>query len=79
MTTTDELKDRFSRLTDEEKVDFMKSVMPTFCETFARDPEKMMSEMMPLCREMMKSAPMDMQAMMKMMGMMGGSMGANKG
>ena len=28
MTTMDELKDKFSKLTDEEKVTFMKSVMP---------------------------------------------------
>jgi len=64
MTTTDELKDKFSRLTDEEKVAFMKSVMPSFCEIFSKNPE-MMKEMMPLCRDMMKSGMMDMQGMMK--------------
>jgi hypothetical protein len=58
MTTTDELKDKFSRLTDEEKVVFMKSVMPSFCEIFSKNPEKMMKEMMPLCRDMMKSGMM---------------------
>ncbi|MCX5830292.1 MAG: hypothetical protein NT140_00100 [Deltaproteobacteria bacterium] len=65
MTTTDELKDMFSRLTDEEKVVFMKSVMPSFCEIFSKNPEKMMKEMMLLCRDMMKSGMMDMQGMMK--------------
>ena len=82
MTTTDELKDKFSRLTDEEKLAFMKSVLPSFCATFARNPEKMIPEMMPICRDMMKSCHMDMQGMMKMMsmmGMMGGAMGTNKG
>ncbi len=74
MTTTDELKDKFSRLTDEEKVAFMKSVMPSFCEIFSKNPEKMMAEVMPLCRNMMKSCNMDMQGMMKMMGKMGGAM-----
>lgn len=69
MTTTDELKDKFSRLTDEEKVAFMKSVMSSFCEVFNKNPEKMMVEMMPLCRDMMKSCNIDMQGMMKMMGM----------
>ena len=68
---TEELKDQFSRLTDEEKVAFMKSVMPSFCEIFSKNPEKMMAEMMPLCREMMKACNMDMQGMMKMMEMMG--------
>jgi hypothetical protein len=77
MTAKDELKDKFSRLTDEEKLAFMKSVMPSFCEEFNKNPEKMMAEMMPLCRDMMKSCNMDMQGMMKMMGMMG-TMGSTK-
>jgi len=71
MTMADELKDKFSRLTDEEKIAFMKSVMPSFCEIFSKNPQKMMTEMMPLCREMMGACNMDIQGMMKMMGMMG--------
>ena len=78
MTTTDELKENFNRLTDEEKMAFMKSVMPSFCEIFSRNPEKMMAEMMPLCRDMIKSCNMDMQGMMKMMGKMGGAMDAGR-
>lgn len=79
MATTDELKDKFSRLTDEEKIAFMKSIMPSFCEIFSGNPEKMMTEMMPLCRQlMMKTCNMDMQGMMKMMGMMGGAMDAGR-
>lgn len=77
MSAPEDLKDRFGKLTDEEKLNFMKSVMPSFCEIFSKNPEKMMSEMMPLCREMMRSCNMDMQGMMKMMGMMG-SMGPKK-
>jgi len=71
MTMADELKDKFSRLTDEEKIAFMKSVMPSFCEIFSKNPQKMMAEMVPLCKDMMKSCNMDIQGMMKMMGMMG--------
>ena len=71
MTATDELKEKFSRLTDEEKIAFMKSVMPSFCEIFTKNPQKMMAEMMPLCGGMMKSCNMDMQGMMKMMGKIG--------
>lgn len=78
MTTIDELKDQFSKLTDEEKVTFMKSVMPGFCQIFRTNPEGMMREMMPTCQEAMKSCNMDMQGMMKVMGMMGGAMGADK-
>lgn len=78
MTTTEELKDKFNKLTDEEKVIFMKAVMPSFCEAFSRTPQKMMEEMMPMCRQMMKSCNMDMQGMMRMMGMMGGPVGASK-
>jgi hypothetical protein len=71
MTITDELKDNFNKLTDEEKIAFTKSVMPSFCEIFSKNPQNMMTEMMPFCGEMMKSCNMDMQGMMKMMGMMG--------
>lgn len=78
MGSVEELEDRFSRLTDEEKLVFMKSVMPSFCEIFGKNPEKMMSEMMPMCREMIKSCNMDMQGMMKGMGMGGAPMGSNK-
>jgi hypothetical protein len=38
----------------------------------------MMAEMMPLCRDMMKSCNMDMQGIMKTMGMMDGLMGSKK-
>ena len=77
MTTVEELKDRFNKLDDQEKLAFLKSVMPSFCEIFGKNPEKMMTEMMPLCRDMMKSCNMDMQGMMKMMDMMG-AMGKNR-
>jgi len=53
-------------------------VMPSFCEIFSKNPEKMMAEMMPLCRDMMKSCNMDMQGMMKMMGMMGSGTDAGR-
>jgi hypothetical protein len=38
----------------------------------------MMGEMMPMCQEMMKSCNMDMQGMIKKMGMMGGAMRKEK-
>jgi hypothetical protein len=67
MTAVDELKEKFSSLTNEEKMIFMKSIMPSFCETFSKNPQNMML----FCQEMMKSCAMDMQGMMKMMtGMM---------
>ncbi|MFH0788315.1 MAG: hypothetical protein V2B13_11965 [Pseudomonadota bacterium] len=75
MSILEELKDRFSKLVDEEKVAFMKSVMPSFCQIISPNAGKMMS----LCRDMMGSCQMDMPGMMKMMAMMGGTMGASKG
>ena len=36
MSPTDDLKDEFNKLTDEEKIAFMKSIMPSFCEMFSR-------------------------------------------
>jgi hypothetical protein len=76
--TRDESKHEFSRLSDEEKILFMKSVMPAFCEVFSKNPQKMMAEMMPMGQEIMKSCNMDMQGMMKTMGMMGGAMRKEK-
>lgn len=74
----EELWDKFNSLSDEQKIAFMKSIMPSFCGIFSKNPEKMMAEMMPLCRDMMKSCNMDMRGMMKMMGMMGGPVGSRK-
>jgi len=67
----EDLKHKFDNLGDEEKIEFMKLIMPSFREIFMKNPEKMMAEMMPFCGDMMKSCGMDMQGMMKMMGMMG--------
>jgi hypothetical protein len=78
MSAREDLKETFSKLIDEEKLGFMKSVMPSSCPIFGRIAEKMMSEMMPMCRDMMQSCNMDMQGMMKMMGMMGVPMASNK-
>ncbi len=78
MATMEELKEKFDSLSDDEKIAFVKSVMPSFCQVFGKNPDRMMSEMMPLCKDMMKSCNMDMQGMMRMMGMMG-AMGASKG
>lgn len=75
----EELKNKFESLSDVEKIEFMKSVMPSFCQGFSKNRQKTMSEMMPLCMDMMKSCNMDMQGMMKMMGVMGGGMGTKKG
>jgi hypothetical protein len=70
-TMIEDLKHKFDTLADEEKIEFMKLIMPSFREIFRKNPEKMMAEMMPFCRDMMKSCGMDMQGMMKVMGMMG--------
>ncbi len=52
MTVVDELKDRFYSLTDEDKMAFMKAIMPSFCESFRKNPESMMM----FCGDMMKSS-----------------------
>jgi hypothetical protein len=67
MSRVDELKEKFSTLTDEEKMAFMQSIIPLCCEIFSKHPEKMM----PFCANMMKSRSMDMQGIMKMMNEMG--------
>ena len=45
----------------------MKEVMPLMAEIFPNDPQKMMSEMMPFCMNMMKSKGMGMDKMRTMM------------
>jgi len=73
-----DLLNQFKALTDDQKLAFMKEAMPLMAESFQKDTQKMMAEMMPFCMSMMKSKGMDMLDMMKkMMGMMGGT-GTNK-
>ena len=61
------LLNRFKALNTEEKLAFMKEAMPYMTEIFANDPQKMMTEMMPLCMHMIKSKGMDMGRMRSMM------------
>lgn len=69
MTVT-EMAAIFHTLSPEDKLSFFKAIMPALCEIFKNDPQKMMSEMMPLCREMMQSCGMDMDKMRQMMAQM---------
>lgn len=68
----EKLLEQFKSLTEDEKVSFMKEAMPHMAEIFGKNPQKMMTEMMPACMAMMKSKGMDMDRMSSMMkGMMG--------
>jgi hypothetical protein len=69
MDKIDELKDGFNSLADQDKMAFMRAIMPAFCEAFRKHPESMMM----FCGDMMKSFGMDMPGMMRMMGMMPGN------
>jgi len=61
------LLNQFKALSKEEKLAFMKEAMPYMAEIFAKEPQKMMAEMMPFCMNMMKSKGMDMDRMRAMM------------
>jgi hypothetical protein len=63
----EKLLKQFKALSDEEKLAFMKEAMPSMADIFAKDPQKMMAEMMPFCMNMMKSKGMDMDRMRSMM------------
>ena len=63
----EDLLKQFKKLTKEEKLAFMKEAMPYMADIFANDPQKMMTEMMPFCMNMMKSKGMDMDRMRSMM------------
>ncbi|NLC70411.1 MAG: hypothetical protein GX751_03505 [Desulfuromonadaceae bacterium] len=65
--TIEELASHFQKLSEMEKIAFFKAVMPSLCELFKKDPQRMMSEMMPLCREMMQGCSGDMFRMMQQM------------
>jgi hypothetical protein len=63
----EKLLKQFKALSDEEKLAFMKEAMPSMADIFAKDPQKMMAEMMPFCMNMMKAKGMDMDRMRSMM------------
>ncbi|NLV24461.1 MAG: hypothetical protein GXY54_06720 [Deltaproteobacteria bacterium] len=65
--TIEELSTHFHKLSHTEKLVFFKAIMPTLCALFKDDPQRMMSEMMPLCREMMQGCSGDMFRMMQQM------------
>ncbi len=64
----EELIEKFKTLSDEDKLNFFKAVMPSMKEILCRDPKAMMQEMMSACSQMMSGCGMDMNEMMKMMG-----------
>lgn len=63
----EELLKQFKALSNDERLAFMKEAIPSMADIFAHDPQKMFSEMMPLCMNMMKSKGMDMEWMRSMM------------
>lgn len=58
-----ELLDKFNALTEQEKLEFAKAVMPQMCNMFQKNQQEMMS----VCGDMMKNRGMDMSKMMGMM------------
>ncbi|KDR95526.1 hypothetical protein SAMN02745945_02031 [Peptoclostridium litorale DSM 5388] len=66
----EELKVKFEALSNDEKVEFVKMIMPTLFEMFMQNPQGMLQEMMPACNDMMKDSSVDMGQMMGMMSMM---------
>lgn len=65
-----ELKKSFDALSKTEKIDFVKEIMPEFCKIFSENPQDMMKDMMPYCKDMMKDCNMDMSMMTSMMNKM---------
>jgi len=63
------LLNQFKALSNEEKVAFIKEAMPHMAEIFKGDPQKMMSEMMPVCMNMMSQMMPFCMNMMKSKGM----------
>lgn len=61
----EELKKEFEELSEDEKLDFAKKIMPEVCKIVKNNPQKM-QEMMSACKGMM-GEDMDMSQMMGMM------------
>ena len=68
----DDLVKAFEQLSESEKKEVFKQIMPKMCGQFRQNPQQMMAEMMHLCREMMQSCGFDTEKMMEMMQKMRG-------
>ncbi len=62
-----DLTKEFGLLSEADKKEFFKQVMPSLLEMCRKEPGKMMNEMMPMCRSMMQSSGMDMEGMRRIM------------
>lgn len=62
----EELKKNFEALSKNEKIQFIKEIMPAFCKIFSENPDDIMKDMMPYCKDMMKAFNMDMSTMSMM-------------
>lgn len=76
MSKHEEVIKAFEALSNEEKVAFMKEAVPLMADVFKSDPQKMVSEMMPVCMKMMSEMMPFCKNMMKSKGMDMGMMGA---
>ncbi|SDM55620.1 hypothetical protein [Halarsenatibacter silvermanii] len=65
----EELKEKFYDLSDKEKLEFARAIMPEICQLVKGNPEQM-QKMMSSCMDMMGEEEMDMSQMMQMMGNM---------
>lgn len=65
----EELINKFDALSEDKKIQFIKEIMPGFCKLFNENPQSMMKEIMPYCKEMMKDCNMDMSIMSMMSNM----------
>ena len=66
METAEKLKEGFHKLSNEEKLNFIKSIAPEICQAFMENREELMGEMMPFCMNAMNTGKMDMNKMKSM-------------
>jgi len=70
----EKMKEEFEKLSEDEKMEFCMSVMPSMCEAMSKNQDKMMAmmkNMMPYCMEMMQKGSINMQKVMEMMQQVG--------
>ncbi len=66
----EELVNKFNQLTDDEKIEFFKTILPTTFETFKGNPQKLMSEILPLVMVEFKKSGIDLNQLLAMAAMM---------
>ncbi|MCK8824935.1 hypothetical protein [Fuchsiella alkaliacetigena] len=63
-----ELKEKFASLSEAEKMEFIKEIMPAISEMFQNNSQEMIRIMIPAFQKVMADSELDISQLMSMMG-----------